>query len=107
LVGTAVILGLCNLFGIIPWSKALTAHFVFAFYFSLSYFIVNCLYGMFIHRVKIFNLFLANDIPLFIIPLLICIEAISFLSRIFSLAIRLFANLVAGHILLKILMVFL
>lgn len=59
------------------------------------------------HRVKIFNLFLTKEIPLFIIPVLICIEAISFLSRIFSLAIRLFANLVAGHILLKILIIFL
>jgi len=107
LVSTAVILGLCNLFGIIPWSKALTAHFIFAFYFSLGYFIVNLIYGLFLHRIKIFNLFLTNDIPLFIIPILICIEAISFFSRIFSLAIRLFANLVAGHILLKILMIFL
>jgi F-type H+-transporting ATPase subunit a len=60
-----------------------------------------------VHRVKIFNLFLTKEIPLFIIPVLICIEAISFLSRIFSLAIRLFANLVAGHILLKILIIFL
>ncbi len=59
------------------------------------------------HRVKIFNLFLTKEIPLFIIPVLICIEAISFFSRIFSLAIRLFANLVAGHILLKILIIFL
>lgn len=107
LVGTAVILGSCNLFGIIPWSKALTAHFIFAFYFSLGYFITNLIYGLFLHRIKIFNLFLTNDIPLFIIPILICIEAISFFSRIFSLAIRLFANLVAGHILLKILMIFL
>lgn len=107
LVSTAVILGLCNLFGIIPWSKVLTAHFIFAFYFSLGYFITNLIYGLYLHRVRIFNLFLANDIPLFIIPILICIEAISFFSRIFSLAIRLFANLVAGHILLKILVIFL
>lgn len=107
LVTTAVILGLCNLFGIIPFSKVLTAHFVFAFYFSLGHFITNLIYGLFLHRIKIFNLFLSGDIPLFIIPILICIEAISFFSRIFSLAIRLFANLVAGHILLTILMIFL
>lgn len=106
LVGTAIILGLCNLFGTIPFTKSVTAHFVFAFYFSITFFIVNGILGLFFHRVQIFNLFLAKDIPLFIIPLIICIETISFLSRVFSLAIRLVANIVAGHILLKILMAF-
>lgn len=78
LVTTSVVLGLCNLFGIIPWSKALTAHFVFAFYFSLGFFVTNLIYGIYLHRIKIFNLFLSGDIPFFIIPILICIEAISF-----------------------------
>jgi ATP synthase subunit 6 len=107
LVGTSIFLGVFNLLGIIPFTMVLTGHFIFAFYFSTMFFIVNLLYGILYHKVELFNLFLSGGIPLFIIPGLIIIEAISFFSRVLSLAIRLFANLVAGHILLKILISFL
>jgi len=107
LVSTAFILGIFNLLGLLPFTKALTGHFIFAFYFSIMYFIVNLIGGILYHKAAIFNLFLSGGIPLFIIPGLIIIEAISFFSRVLSLAIRLFANLVAGHILLKILVSFL
>ena len=107
LSGTALILGFFNLVGLLPFTAALTGQFIFAFYFSLMYFIVNLILGILYHKNKIFNLFLPKGVPLFIIPALIIIEFISFFSRVLSLAIRLFANIVAGHILLKILVSFL
>lgn len=107
LVGTTVILGFFNIVGLLPYTTALTGQFIFAFYISIMYFITNLIYGILYHTNKIFNLFLPKGVPLFIIPVLIIIEAISFFSRVLSLAIRLFANIVAGHILLKILVSFL
>lgn len=107
LVSTAVILGFFNVVGLLPFTAALTGQFIFAFYFSIMYFIVNLIIGVIHHKNKIFNLFLPKGVPLFIVPALIIIETISFFSRVLSLAIRLFANIVAGHILLKILVSFL
>lgn len=107
LVGTAFILGFFNVVGLLPFTAALTGQFIFAFYFSIMYFIVNIICGILYHKNKIFNLFLPQGVPLFIVPALIIIETISFFSRVLSLAIRLFANIVAGHILLKILVSFL
>lgn len=107
LVGTALILGFFNVVGLLPFTTALTGQFIFAFYFSIMYFVVNFICGVLYHKNKIFNLFLPQGVPLFIVPVLIIIEAISFFSRVLSLAIRLFANIVAGHILLKILVSFL
>lgn len=96
-----------NTIGLLPYSAAITSHFIFAFYFSLLFFIVNLVYGMIGYKFLFFEFFLPNNVPLFIIPMLLLIELISFFSRVFSLAIRLFANIVAGHILLKILISFL
>ena len=107
LVGTALTLGFFNIVGLLPYTTALTGQFIFAFYFSIMYFVVNLICGVLYHKNKIFNLFLPQGVPLFIVPALIIIEAISFFSRVLSLAIRLFANIVAGHILLKILVSFL
>jgi F-type H+-transporting ATPase subunit a len=107
LVSTAVILGFFNIVGLLPYTAALTGQFIFAFYFSIMYFVVNLICGILYHKNKIFNLFLPQGVPLFIVPALILIEFISFFSRVLSLAIRLFANIVAGHILLKILVSFL
>ena len=77
-----------------------------ALYFSLGFFIGNNLIGIFYHKQNFFVLFLPEGVPIFIIPLLILIEYVSYISRIFSLAIRLFANMLSGHILLKILICF-
>ena len=107
LIGTACFLAFFNLLGLLPYTTAITGQFIFAFYFSIMYFTVNLICGILYHHNKIFNVFLPKGVPLFIIPALIVIESISFFSRVLSLAIRLFANIVAGHILLKILVSFL
>ena len=97
---------LSNILGMIPYSMTVTSHLILTLYFSLAFFIGNNLIGICYHKEKFFVLFLPEGVPVAIIPFLILIEYVSYLSRIFSLAIRLFANMMSGHILLKILICF-
>ena len=97
---------LSNILGMVPFSMTITSHLILTLYFSLGFFIGNNLIGIFYHKQNFFVLFLPEGVPIFIIPLLILIEYVSYISRIFSLAIRLFANMLSGHILLKILICF-
>jgi len=90
-----------NIIGILPYSFTITSHLSITF--SLAFMIW---YGMFIgvgvnkYGLKIFSMFFPKDIPFALVPLLVFIETISFIFRSISLALRLFANIVAGHILL-------
>lgn len=95
-----------NIIGMIPYSITITSHLIIALFFSLAFFIGNNIVGFIYHQEKYYVLFLPEGVPVFIIPFLILIEYVSYLSRIFSLAIRLFANMMSGHILLKILISF-
>ena len=95
-----------NILGMIPYSITITSHLILTLYFSLSFFIGNNIIGICFHKENYFVLFLPEGVPLPIIPFLILIEYVSYISRIFSLAIRLFANMMSGHILLKILISF-
>ena len=95
-----------NILGMIPYSITITSHLILTLYFSLSFFLGNNIIGLCYHQEKYFVLFLPDGVPLPIIPFLILIEYVSYISRIFSLAIRLFANMMSGHILLKILISF-
>jgi len=95
-----------NILGMLPYSITVTSHLIVTLFFSLSFFIGNNLIGLCYHKEKYFVLFLPEGVPTPIIPFLILIEYISYVSRIFSLAIRLFANMMSGHILLKILISF-
>ncbi len=97
------LIGFFNVLGLIPYSFALTSQFVLTFFFSSLYFITLNLTGMYYHGGNLLNLFFPAGTPILITPLLIMIEIISYFARMFSLAIRLFANITAGHILLKIL----
>lgn len=90
----------------IPYSMTITSHAILTLYFSLAFFIGNNIIGVCYHKEQYFVLFLPQGVPLPIIPFLILVEYVSYISRIFSLAIRLFANLMSGHILLKILISF-
>lgn len=75
-------------------------------YFSLAFFISNNLIAMCFHKEKYFTLFLPEGIPIVLLPLLIIIEYVSYFSKVISLATRLFANMMSGHILIKILITF-
>lgn len=95
-----------NLLGLLPFVSTLTSHFVVTLYLSTSIFLGNTIIGACLHRQQFFGLFLPEGVPNFIMPLLVIIEFVSYGSRMFSLAIRLFANMLAGHVLLKILISF-
>jgi F-type H+-transporting ATPase subunit a len=92
-----------NIFGLIPNTFVLTSQFSFTFYNSFLYFLSLNFTGITLHGFALLSLFFPSGAPLFIAPLLVLIEVISYFARVFSLAIRLFANITAGHILLKIL----
>jgi ATP synthase subunit 6 len=103
---TFVFLFLSNILGMLPYSITVTSHLIVTLYFSLAFFIGSNIIGVCYHKEAFFVLFLPEGVPLPIVPFLILIEYISYFSRIFSLAIRLFANMLSGHILLKILISF-
>ena len=89
-----------NLFGMIPYSFTITSHIVFTFGLSLSIFIGINIIGLKTHGINFFSLFLPRNVPLIIVPLLITIEFLSYIVKVFTLAIRLFANMTSGHTLL-------
>ena len=95
-----------NLVGMIPYSITVTSQLIFTFYFAFSFFIGINLIGILYHKEKYFVLFLPEGVPVVIIPFLILIEYVSYFSRVASLSIRLFANMMSGHILMKILIGF-
>lgn len=101
-----IFLLVCNLIGMIPFSYTVTSSLILTFFLSTSFFIGINLIGFYHNKSTIFKTFLPGGSPILIAPLLILIEAVSYLSRIFSLSIRLFANMMSGHALLKILIGF-
>lgn len=92
----------CNLIGMVPYSFTVTSHIVFTFGLALSIFIGINIIGIQTHGVKFFSLFLPRGVPLVIVPLLVTIEFVSYTIKVFTLSIRLFANMTSGHTLLKI-----
>jgi ATP synthase subunit 6 len=98
-----VFLNVLNVSGLVPYSFAFTSYFVLTFSLSTIFFCALNATGLLYHGVALLGLFFPGGTPLFIAPLITSIELISYFARMFSLAIRLFANITAGHILLKIL----
>lgn len=96
-----------NIIGLIPFSFTITSSFIITFAFSLILFLIINILA--IYRVGFFQfigMFLPSGTPLQIAFLLVIIEIVSYIARLFSLSIRLFANMMAGHTLLKILIGF-
>jgi len=106
LLEIGVTIALLNLLGMVPYSCSVTSQIIFPFSLSLIFFIFNNMIGIYCYQYKLFNLFMPGGVPLFITPLLMIIEYISYFARIFSLSIRLCANMVSVHVLLKILVGF-
>ena len=91
-----------NLIGLIPYAFTVTTHIVITAALSLSVFITVLVYGFWKNGLHFFNLFVPKGIPIFILPLIVLIEVMSFLSRPISHSVRLFANMLAGYITLKV-----
>ena len=92
-----------NLVGMVPYSFAPTSHFIITFSISFTVVIGATILGFQIHALKFFSLFVPSGCPLGLLPLLVLIEFISYLSRNVSLGLRLGANILSGHMLLNIL----
>ena len=96
-----------NLISNVPYSFAVTASGVVSLGLSLTIFIGVTLLSLSIHGIKFFSFFIPAGTPLGLVPLLALIELVSYLARAVSLGVRLFANIVAGHTLLKMLSTYL
>src|SRR5947209_18847500 len=92
-----------NLVGMVPYSFAPTSHFILTFSLSFTIVIGATILGFQIHALKFFSLLVPSGCPLGLLPLLVLIEFISYLSRNVSLGLRLAANILSGHMLLSIL----
>jgi len=86
----------------VPYSFTITSHIIFTFSLALSIFLGINIIGIQTHGLNFFSLFLPKGVPIFIVPLLITIEFLSYIVKVFTLSIRLFANMTSGHTLLKI-----
>lgn len=93
----------CNMVGMIPYSFTVTSHIIVTFGLALSIFIGINIIGFSRHGLHFFSFFLPQGAPLVLAPFLVVIELISYIFRVVSLAVRLFANMMSGHSLLKIL----
>lgn len=92
-----------NFLGMIPYSVTITSSAMLAFFLSFMFLVGITIVGFRVHGFRVFGMFFPSGVPLIIAPFLVGIEFISYVSRTFSLAIRLFANMMSGHALLKIL----
>jgi len=91
-----------NLIGMIPYSFTITSHIFVTFSLALTLFIGINIIAIKIHKLHFLGFFLPGGIHIALAPLLVPIELVSYLARVFSLSIRLFANMMSGHTLLKI-----
>lgn len=92
-----------NLIGLVPYSFASTSHFILAFALSFTVVLGSTILGFQKHGLEFFSLLVPAGCPLGLLPLLVLIELISYLSRNVSLGLRLAANILSGHMLLNIL----
>lgn len=94
---------ICNLLGMIPHSFSATSHIAITLTLAAITFIIINLVGFWKHGWHYLSLFLPAGIPMIMAPLMIFIELCAYLARPFSLSLRLAANMIAGHIMMKIL----
>ena len=91
-----------NLFGIIPGGFTVTSHIIVTFALAALVIGTVLVYGFAKHGLRFLRLFVPSGVPVYVLPLVTMIEVISFISRPISLSVRLFANMLAGHITLKV-----
>jgi F-type H+-transporting ATPase subunit a len=91
-----------NLLGVFPYFFTFTSHIMVTLALSLLVFVLVTVVAIKEHGLHFFSYFLPQGIPVALAPLLVVIEVISYLSRIISLSVRLFANMMAGHVMLEV-----
>ena len=92
----------CNMFGMIPYTFTVTSHIIVTFVLAAFVFIGVTIIGFIKHGFGYLKLFVPSGVPIVLLPLIVIIEIISYLSRPISLSVRLFANMMAGHTMMKV-----
>ena len=92
----------CNMIGMLPYSFTVTSHIIVTFTLAAFIFIGVTVLGFVKNGFGYLKLFVPSGVPLVLLPLIVIIEIISYLSRPVSLSVRLFANMMAGHTMLKV-----
>lgn len=93
---------MANLIGMFPYFYTVTSQLIVTFALAMTVILTVVIAGIRMHGLSWFKVFVPSGVPGYIIPLVSAIEVISFLSRPVSLSVRLFANMLAGHIMLKV-----
>jgi len=88
--------------GLIPYSFTVTSHIIVTAALALLVFFTVVIIGLKEHGLHFFKIFVPSDVPIYILPLVVAIEVISFMTRPLSHSVRLFANMLAGHITLNV-----
>ena len=91
-----------NMIGIIPYTFTVSSHIIVTASLALLVFFTVLVYGFYKNGLKFFKLFVPSGVPIYILPLVVFIEVISFFLKPVSHSVRLFANMLAGHIALKV-----
>jgi F-type H+-transporting ATPase subunit a len=91
-----------NVIGIIPYAFTVSSQLIVTAAMALFVFFLVLFYGLYRNGLKFFKLFVPSGVPIFIMPIVVPIEVISFLLKPISHSVRLFANMLAGHIALKV-----
>ncbi len=92
----------CNMLGMLPYAFTVTSHIIVTFALAATIFIGVTVIGFIKHGLRYLKLFVPSGVPLVLLPFIVIIEIISYLSRPVSLSVRLFANMMAGHTMLKV-----
>ncbi|MGI9420256.1 MAG: F0F1 ATP synthase subunit A [Geminicoccaceae bacterium] len=92
----------CNMLGMVPYSFTVTSHIIVTFALAAFVFLGVTLIGFIKHGIGFLKFFVPSGVPVVMLPLLVVIEVISYLTRPVSLSVRLFANMMAGHTMLKV-----
>ncbi len=91
-----------NMLGMIPYSFTYTSHIAVTFALAAVVFTLTTVVAIMLHGTHFFSYFVPQGAPKVLLPLIVPIEIISYLSRLVSLSVRLFANMMAGHVMLKV-----
>src|SRR5579884_19246 len=91
-----------NMFGLVPFAFTVTSHIVITAALAIMVFLLVLGYGLYRHGLRFFKLFVPKGVPIYILPMIVAIEILSFISRPISHSVRLFANMLAGHITLQV-----
>jgi len=97
-----MLLTVSNVVGIVPYAFTISSHIIVAAALAIMVFLTVVIYGFYKNGLKFLKIFVPHGVPIYILPLVVAIEVFSFFVRPVSHSVRLFANMLAGHITLKV-----